>query len=149
MQDYGYSRTGQSSNSGPTDIYRAAKSVFNYAVPYDDNGEIIMYPGGESTIYTIMDEWKKSSDRRQTFRALGSFYARFDFGKMWAPLEGLSYKLNFGPDYRFYRQGNYIDSSSAARLGGTSYARWQYNRRFSWTLDNQVNYAKTTKNSYF
>ena len=149
LQDYGYSRTGQSSNSGPTDIYGAAKAIFRYAQPYDENGNIIMYPGGESTVYTIIDEWKKSSDRRQTFRALGSFYANMNFGKIWNPLEGLTYKISFGPDYRFYRQGNYIDSSSAARLGGTSYARWQYNRKFSWTLDNQINYNKKIKQHSF
>jgi TonB-linked SusC/RagA family outer membrane protein len=149
LQDYGYSRTGQSSNSGPTDIYGAAKAIFRYAQPYDEDGNIIMYPGGESTIYTIMDEWNKSDDRRQTFRALGSFYANMNFGKIWKPLEGLTYKISFGPDYRFYRQGVYIDKSSAARLGGTSYARWQYNRKFSWTLDNQINYNKKIKQHSF
>lgn len=142
IQDYGYSRTGQSSNSGPTEIYAAAKGIFNYALPYDENGNIITYPGGASTIYTVMDEWNKSTDNRQTFRALGSFYANLDFGKMWKPLNGLSYKINFGPDFRYNRAGVYIDSKSAIRSGGTSYARWQYDRRFSWTLDNQINYGK-------
>ncbi|MDR1524424.1 MAG: TonB-dependent receptor [Tannerella sp.] len=149
LQEYGYSRTGQGTSSGPTEIYSAAKGIVQYAEPYDENGDIIWYPGGQATIYTIIDEWKKSNDSRQTFRALGSFYANLHFGKIWEPLDGLSYKINFGPDYRFYRQGNYIDSSSAARLGGTSWARWQYDRKFSWTLDNQVNYSKTLKEHRF
>lgn len=143
IQNYGYSRTGQSTGSGANEIYSAAKGIFRYAQPYDEKGEIIMYPGGESTVYTIIDEWKKSTDERQTFRALGSFYAQFDFGKMTDILEGLTYKVSFGPDYRYHREGLYIDKSSAARLGGTSMARWRYNRKFSWTLDNQVNYGRT------
>ena len=140
---YGFSRTGQSSNSGPTDIYGAAKQILRYTLPYDEAGNIILVPGGSvSNTYTIMDEWNKSNDNRQTFRALGSFYAQIDFGKIWKPLEGLQYKLQFGPDFRFYRLGNFIDASSAARGGGNNYSRRQDTRNFAWTLDNMILYNK-------
>ena len=143
-QDYGFSRTGQSTNSGPTDIYSAAKAILRYAVPYDDNGDIILMPGGSTAnTYTIMDEWTKSNDNRETFRALGSFYAQIDFGKIWEPLQGFQWKTQFGPDFRYYRLGNYIDSSSAARGGGNSYARRNDERHFAWTLDNMLLYNKT------
>lgn len=148
-QEYGYSRTGQGSNSGPEHIYGQAKSIFSHALPYDDNGDVILYPGSSSTVYTIIDEWNKSQDRRQTFRALGSFYANLDIGKIWSVLDGLSYRINFGPDFRYRRNGNYIDSSSAARLGGNNWVRWQYERQFSWTLDNQVNYTKQINDHRF
>ena len=109
VQDYGYSRTGQSSGSGPVDIYSAAKAIPRFGVPYDEEGNIITNPCGSTTnVYTVIDEWNKSTDNRQTFRALGSFYGQFDFGKIWAPLEGLSYKISFGPDFRHYRQGIFI-----------------------------------------
>lgn len=144
VQDYGYSRTGQSTNSGPTDIYSAAKAIPRYTVPYDENGDIILNPGGSVTnVYTVVDEWTKSNDNRQTFRALGSFYAQVDFGKIWEPLEGLSYKFAFGPDFRHYRKGIFIDSSSAVRAGGSNYASWASERHFSWTLDNMIMYNKT------
>ena len=144
VQDYGYSRTGQSSKSGPTDIYSAAKAIPRYTVPYDENGDIILNPGGSVTnVYTVVDEWTKSNDNRQTFRALGSFYAQVDFGKIWEPLEGLSYKFAFGPDFRHYRKGIFIDSSSAVRAGGSNYASWDSERYFSWTLDNMILYNKT------
>ena len=141
---YGFSRTGQSSNSGPTDIYGAAKQILRYTLPYDDAGNIILVPGGSvSNTYTIMDEWNKSNDNRQTFRALGSFYGQIDFGKIWEPLAGLQYKLQFGPDFRFYRMGNFIDASSAARGGGNNYARRNDIRNFAWTLDNMILYNKS------
>ena len=99
-QKYGYSRTGQSSNSGPSSIYNAAKAIPRYAMPYDENGDIITNPAGSVTnVYTVIDEWKKSTDNRQTFRALGSFYGLVDFGKIWEPLSGLNYKISFGPDF--------------------------------------------------
>lgn len=142
-QDYGYSRTGQSSSSGPTDIYGAAKAIPRYTVPYDEDGDIILQPGGSVTnVYTVVDEWKKSTENRQTFRALGSFFAQADFGKIWEPLEGLSYKIQFGPDFRHYRRGLFIDASSAVRMGSKNMARRDDARYFSWTLDNMIMYNK-------
>ena len=149
-QEYGYSRTGQSSNSGPTDIYGAAKSILRYAVPYDDAGNIILMPGGSTVnTYTIIDEWKKSNDQRETYRALGSFYAQIDFGKIWEPLQGLQWKTQFGPDFRFFRQGIFIDSSSAIRGGGNNYATRSDTRNFAWTLDNMLLYNKSIKDHTF
>lgn len=142
-QDYGYSRTGQSSSSGPTDIYGAAKALPRYTVPYDENGNIINQPGGqEVNAYTVIDEWKKSTENRQTFRALGSFFAQADFGKIWEPLEGLSYKIQFGPDFRHYRRGLFIDATSAVRMGSKNMAQRHDARYFSWTLDNMIMYNK-------
>ena len=104
-QSYGYSRTGQSSSSGPTEIYAAAKQIVNIAQPYDADGEIILTPSNMNGVYTVIDEWNKSDEQRQTLRALGSFYANVDLGKIWSPLSGLNFKTNFGPDFRFFRRG--------------------------------------------
>ncbi|MBQ8990291.1 MAG: TonB-dependent receptor [Prevotella sp.] len=143
-QKYGFSRTGQSSGSGPTDIYNAAKALPNYTVPYDDQGNIIEQPGGTVVNqYTVIDEWTKSTDNRQYFRAIGSLYAQVDFGNIWEPLKGLQYKFQFGPDFRHQRAGIYLDESSATRRGSTNFARRQDNRYFSWTADNMLLYNNT------
>ena len=144
VQNYGYSRTAQSSNSGPVDIYSAAKSIPRFAVPYDENGDLVLQPAGSTTnVYTVVDEWDKSTDERKTFRALGSLYAQVDFGKIWSPLEGLTYKIAFGPDFRQYRQGIFIDATSAVRMGSTNYVTRSEERHFSWTLDNMILYNRT------
>lgn len=144
VQDYGYSRTGQSSSSGPVDIYSAAKAIPRFGVPYDEQGDIITNPCGSTTnVYTVVDEWKKSKDNRETFRALGSFYGQVDFGKIWEPLEGLSYKLSFGPDFRHWRQGIFISKDSAVKMGSKNYAKQATNRYLAWTIDNQINYNRT------
>ena len=143
-QDYGFSRTGQSSSSGPTDIYGAAKAILRYTLPYDENGQIINMPGGSTTnTYTVIDEWTKSNDNREVFRALGSFYGQIDFGKIFEPVQGLMYKMQFGPDFRYSRQGIYLDATSATRLGGKNYVRRSDDRHFSWTLDNMLMYNRT------
>ncbi|GAO29463.1 TonB-dependent receptor [Geofilum rubicundum JCM 15548] len=142
-QDYGMSTLGASSSTWPNSIYGAAKRVFSYAVPYDENGERILTPGGDGNVYTIIDEWNQSTQQRQTFRALASFYSQLDLGEIFVPLQGLKYRVNFGPDYRNWREGVYIDANSVNRLGGTSYARLRNQRDFSWTLDNLLLYDKS------
>ena len=143
-QKYGYGRgMGQASNSGPVDLYSAAKAILRYAVPYDDEGNLLLTPGGSTAnTYTVIDEWKKMDDSRETFRALGSFYAQIDFGKIWKPLSGIQYKMQFGPDLRYYRLGRFVDSSSAILAGSNNRAVRNDRRDFSWTLDNMLLYNK-------
>ena len=142
VQQYGYS-VPYGTSTGAKELYSAAKSILRYTLPYDENGEIITQPGGSTTnTYSIIDEWSKSTDQRQTFRALGSFYAQIDFGKMWEPLQGLQWKTQFGPDFRFYRRGNFLDSSSISRAGGKNSASRSEQRNFAWTLDNMLLYNR-------
>ncbi len=147
-QDYGLSTLGARSSSSPNAIYGAAKSIYNFAVPYDTDGNLVINPGGETGIYTIKDEWNKSTQLSQTLRALGNFSATFDIGKIWEPVKGLSYKINFGPDFRHWREGVYIDGTSSLKVNsdgsaGVNYARLRNNRDFSWTLDNMISYDRT------
>ncbi len=147
-QDYGMSTLGARSNSAPNAIYGAAKSLYNMAVPFDEEGNIVINPGGENAIYTIMDEWEKSTQLSQTLRALGNFSATLLLGEIWKPLEGLNYKFNFGPDFRHWREGVYLDGTSSLKVNadgspGVNYARLQNRRDFSWTLDNMITYDRT------
>lgn len=147
-QDYGISNTKGRSGSGPDAIYDYAKSIFNHAVPFDENGNRIINPGGENSIYTIVDETSHSTMKSQTFRALGSFAATLKLGEIWAPLKGLNYKIAFGPDFRHWREGSYIDGYSVNRVNadgtaGNNWARLKNRRDFSWTLDNMITYNNT------
>ncbi|SFD95723.1 SusC/RagA family TonB-linked outer membrane protein [Flavobacterium phragmitis] len=147
-QDYGMSTLSARSGTAPDAIYGAAKQIYNIAVPYDANGNLIINPGGESGVYTVMDEWNKSTQQSQTMRILANFSASLDFGKMTKSLEGLTYKLNFGPDYRHWREGAYIDGTSSLKVNsngsaGVNFARLQNRRDLSWTVDNIINYDRT------
>jgi len=147
-QDYGMSTLGGRSNSSPNSIYGAAKSIYNMAVPFDANGNLVINPGGESGIYTIMNEWDKSTQLSQIMRVLGNFSTTIDIGKVWEPVKGLSYKMNFGPDFRHWREGVYIDGTSVNKINsngtpGSNYARLKNRRDFSWTLDNMLTYDRT------
>jgi TonB-linked SusC/RagA family outer membrane protein len=141
LQNYGMSNDG-GTTSGPRSAYAAAMVNLPYAVPFDDKGERIRYPGADSRIRTVVDEWEYSKDERQVFRTLGSFYAQLSLGRIWSPLEGLSYKINFGPDFRHYRRGMFNDAQSVNREG-VNYASLTKSTDFSWTLDNLVYYTKS------
>lgn len=146
--DYGMSTLGGRSGTVPDAIYGTAKQIFSYAVPYDADGRTVINPGGESTIYTIMNEWNHSQQKSQTFRALGNFSATVDFGEIFRPVEGLRYKIAFGPDFRHWREGVYIDGFSSHRINsngteGKNYSRLQNRRDFSWTLDNMLTFDRT------
>ena len=141
-QDFGYARGTQSYSTRPDELYTTAKRIPNIALPYATDGSIIKEPAAYS-IYSIVDEWKYSKDQRQMLRALGNFYAALDFGEMWKPLKNLKYKITFGPDYRYSRRGRYTDKESSARAEAkTSTATWDYQRSFSWLLNNIISYSK-------
>ncbi len=141
-QEYGVSTLGASSTTLPSFIYGWAQRVYAYSLPYDSDGNLIQHPGNDDNVYNVIDEWNKSQQQRQTFRALGSFYAAFDFGEIYKPLKGLNFRLNFGPDFRHWREGVFIDSESVTRQGGLNFARLKNQRDFSWTFDQQLNYNR-------
>ncbi len=142
-QQYGYSKA-YGTSSGPTELYGAAKAILRYTLPYDENGDIITQPGGSTTnTYSIIDEWTKSKDERKNYRLLGSFYAQIDLGKIFEPLNGLMWKTQFGPEFRYYRNGNFLDSSSISRAGGNNTVSRGDGQQLAWTLDNMLLYNRT------
>lgn len=142
VQQYGQSNAG-GQTSGPGSIYAAARNNLPYAVPYDNDGNRIVYPGGDDMIKTAINEWEYTDDERTTLRAVGSFYGMFDFGSLIPAVEGLKYRINFGPDFRYYRRGIFIDEQSVNRVGAPNLASKEHQQDFSWTLDNLVYYDRT------
>lgn len=141
-QQYGQSNTG-GQVSGPGSIYAAAIKNFSYASPYDADGNRIVYPGGDDMVKTAVNEWQYTDDERQMFRAIGSFYASIDFSDISPIAKGLKYRINFGPDFRYYRNGIFIDEESVNRNGSSNYASKEHQQDFSWTLDNLIYYDRT------
>lgn len=143
FQNYGMSSTyAPSSSNSSAAIYELYKKGYRWAQPYDADGNRIKYPGGDNQCYNPINEWEHNISERETYRFLGNFAATLHLGEIWKPLKGLEYKFAFGPDYRHYRKGNYIDTESAYKWsnGGKNQAEWETRRDFSWTLDNMITY---------
>jgi TonB-linked SusC/RagA family outer membrane protein len=132
-QDYGQSGTGGSSNV-TGDLIAAAARIEPYSLPYDADGNRIVHPGGKARVWNVIDEWKYSTNQRETLRLLGSLFTEVKL-----PL-GFRYRMNFGPDFRFYRNGYYNDSKSIVRELSASNASISNTKDFSYTIDNLLYY---------
>lgn len=141
-QEYGQSASGNVGVSVQNGLYESARAIFQYALPYDNAGKRIEYPGGDIAVKTIVDEEKLSQDQRVTMRAFGSFYSQVDIGAMLPILKGLKFRTNFGPDIENWRDGIFLDATSVIR-NGSSYASLEKSQRITYTLDNLLYYNKT------
>lgn len=143
-QQFGQSGRGVATIGSPAGgLYESSRSIFPYALPYDANGERILFPGGDNAIKNVVDEWKYNMDSRTTLRTFGSIYTQLNLGSIVPVLKGLKYRMNFGPDISQFENGAYIDSRSVANGGSTSWASVNNERRFSYTLDHLLYYDKS------
>src|SRR5690606_23015100 len=101
----------------------------------------INLPGGDVNIRNPIGDDKFTINERHVLRTLGNVYAEVSI------LEGLRYRMNFGPDFYQLRNGRWMDERAAERgagePGSTNYAQLNRTSRFSWTLDNLLYYDKT------
>jgi TonB-linked SusC/RagA family outer membrane protein len=141
IQDYGYTAGG---SRGSRAIYEAAKGQLPFAVPYDASGKYIFNPGGSTTIVNPIRDGDLVVNERTNLRVFGSFFAEANL------LKGLKYRVNFGPDFRNYRNGQFQHKESSLRGGGspssTHYARLIQNQLVSYTIENLLFYDKTFHN---
>jgi TonB-linked SusC/RagA family outer membrane protein len=118
---------------GPN-TYDMARGMLPFAVPYDTADNFIWLPGGETTIVNFIKDIDNVINDRKSIHIRGSFYAEIDLFK------GLKYRVNFGPDYRQYRNGTFLGSETTNNFGGPSSARYYQNQAFNWTLENLLYY---------
>ena len=140
-QNYGYNFT--KSVTGAGGYYGAMNSMIPWTVPYDNDGNLVSTPFAyNGTLENPIDELKYTTNKRLNFRINGSAYAQLDFGKIWSPLEGLSYRIQFGPELQYYRRGI---AYAAESINGSGNNVAQYNpyQNVAWTLDNLIYYNKT------
>lgn len=140
------------------DAIRVAFRMNPYMIPYDSEGNIIHNPGnyqalGTCSAYQFSDQvsaldlMKDTSKNRETWRALGNFYIKFDI------IKGLDFKTTFSPNYSSYRQGaftGYINPKTGKTYADadTNSATLTNQRSFSWTWDNIINYNTTIANDH-
>ena len=138
-QNYGYNFS--KSVTGPGDYYNALNSMIPWTVPYDSDGNYIRNPWAYNVnVINPIDELKYNTNKRTNFRINGSAYAQFDFGKVWKPLEGLQYRIQFGPELQYYRLG-IANAADGINGDGRNIAQYNPSNKVSWTLDNLVYYT--------
>ena len=144
IQEFGQSTVNVSTIGTPAGgLYESARSLFPYAVPYDSAGARILFPGGDNSFKSVVDEQNYNRDQRITLRAFGSMFTQINIGNIFPALKGLKYRMNFGPDFSYFRDGVYIDANSVANGGSTNFASLSNNKTFSYTLDNLLYYDRS------
>ncbi len=115
-----------------------------FCKPYDEDGNIVDYPGKAEALGTITDQFtgtanpmldfENSEYNYKTYQFLANLYLEI------RPIKDLSLKTTFSPSYTSQRTGQFEGSATAARNFGDNRAYASNVTKFSWTWDNQINY---------
>lgn len=135
----GISLLGSYSESNGASYNPYMSSLINspLGVPYDSDGKFNIYPINDPTMSNplLAAEKDKFINLEKRTRILGSLFVEAEI------LPGLKYRLNFGPDMRNARGGNF--NSTTVPVGILPTASTSENFWFSYALDNQLTYNKS------
>ncbi|QIP17018.1 TonB-dependent receptor [Spirosoma aureum] len=106
--------------------------------PYDDNGNLIFSPTNDALLTNPLAEVIPGAqiEERKKYRIFNSVYAEVNI------LDGLKYRVNFGPDFTINRYGRFIGAQTNARKFGDPQASNAAAFNFDYTLENVVTYNK-------
>ena len=121
-------------------IYSEAVADTPLSVPYDSAGNIIFKPTADAqrdNPLSDVNNWKNDNLRNRVF---GTLFATLKL----AP--GLDYRVNFGPDLTFQRNGQFIGAQTQSKQGAGNQAQITDQKTFDYTLDNLLTYKKALAN---
>ena len=106
---------------------------------YDDNGVIIFAPTNDALLTNPLAEIVPGAqvDEAKKYRIFNSIFAEVKI------VDGLKYRVNFGPDFTLQRNGRFIGAATNARKGGDPQASTNSSFGFNYTLENILSYDKT------
>ncbi|WP_373511216.1 SusC/RagA family TonB-linked outer membrane protein [Persicitalea sp.] len=106
--------------------------------PYDADGNLIFLPTLDGLRTNPLAEIVPGAviDERKNYRIFNSLYAE------WKIIDGLSYRFNFGPDFKINRYGRFFDSQTNARRGAPALGSVSNAFQFNYTLENILAYSK-------
>lgn len=127
-------------NWGSNATFGEALSNNPLGVPYDEEtGELLFLPTNDGIRTNPLSELVPGAyeDERKITRIFSSLYLEANI------LEGLTYRLNFGPDIRYRRDGVFRGSLTNSNRGGPASASYDNRQELGYTLENILTYDKT------
>ena len=123
-----------------------AEAMSPWGKMYEEDGSYCIYPMYSELLWANpMIGTTKQAERRQWNISING-YAEMDFGKIWAPLKGLTYKFNGGFSYAPKRESTY-SGKEANDLTGTG--RIFNSETQTYTVENIVTYARDIAKHHF
>ncbi len=106
---------------------------------FNADGSLIFEPTNDALLSNPLSEIADgvNIDNTKKYRIFNSIYAEVKI------LDGLTYKLNLGPDFTQQRWGRFIGSETNARRRGDAQAFNENQFGFNMTMENILNYNKT------
>ncbi|KPK85914.1 MAG: hypothetical protein AMS27_06255 [Bacteroides sp. SM23_62_1] len=122
--------------------YGTALALSPLAEPYDSDGNMVYRPGADPLLWNALADFDKGNmvDERTTLRVFSNIFAEIDL------IKNLTYRMNFGPDFREYRRGLFQGTNSIARQGGLPRVQKQHERTYNYTFENILTYNVVTDN---
>ncbi len=108
-------------------------------VPYNEDGTVRFLPTNDGIRTNPLSELVTNAyiDDRRVTRIFAPIYLKANI------TDELTFTTNFGPDIRYYRQGQFRGSLTNDNRGGPSDADVRNDQDFGYTLENILNYNKT------
>jgi len=126
------------SNTGNKDLYGRAVGQFPYALPNDANGVAIKNPGGDINNWNPLIDIDQVLNERRTNSIIASMFTEIKFTP-W-----LKYRLNFGTQYRNFRNGTWTGPNATNHLNNRpNTAGYTNDQRTSYTIENLLYFDKT------
>lgn len=125
-------------NWGSGAAWGEALATVPLGVPFDEEGVPIFLPTNDGIRTNPLSELVDGAytDERNFTRIFSSLYLEANIAK------GLQFRVNFGPDIRFEREGRFRGSLTNANRGGPADARIINRSNIGYTLENILTYDK-------
>jgi TonB-linked SusC/RagA family outer membrane protein len=109
--------------------------------PYDANGNLVFLPTNDGLRTNPLSELVPgvNVDENKRYRTFNSLFGE------WNIIEGLKYRVNFGPDLTIGRAGRFIGAFTNNNRGGLASGSISEQFLLNWTLENIVTYNKKFK----
>ena len=131
-------------NWGSSATFEEAISNNPLGEPYDEEGNLVFLPTNDGIRTNPLNELVPGAyvDERKFTRIFAPVYLEAKIA------DGLQYKVTFGPDIRYYRQGEFRGSLTNSNRGGPATAEVENNLDVGYTLENLVTWNKTFANNH-
>ena len=142
LQNFGI-QPPNTSNTGSKDLYSRATDQFPYALPQDQNGDWVRNAGGNLSLWNPLIDIDQAINERRTTSIMASLFAEVKF----APW--LTYRINFGPQFRQYRSGAWTGPEATSHLTNRpNTASYNTDENFSWVAENLLFFNKTIADNH-
>ncbi|MEO6527912.1 MAG: SusC/RagA family TonB-linked outer membrane protein, partial [Gemmatimonadaceae bacterium] len=117
-------------------LYGEAIADTPLSVPFDSLGNIVFKPTPDAQRDNPLSDVANLLNDNLRNRVFGTLFGTVKLA------EGLDYRVNFGPDLTFSRNGQFTGAQTQANQGAGSQAQITDQKTFDYTLDNILTYKK-------